>query len=280
MASVLLFCLRMTPLKSFQDRTADYLRAVLLVLAALFVVKIIPGVLHTWRLEYGYAHRTPPSAVATATWAIGVLVALSMLGLAYFSVRQRPVPGYAYPARKLNILQELIIAGVGAAMLVGVGFALFSLPIAAAPAQSHRSDLAAIIFLIAMFLPAGFACLCWRPVYVVDPVGKTLTHYRIARFLGVTRQLPFEFTIQAIRYRRQYGYVWAIMHQAKKCEFLVDFLDYGRNSQQVVDAYAVTVNQALHGQPSFEPIAPAPSSPAPATAVAPHRPFTPSHYPR
>ena len=119
-----------------------------------------------------------------------------------------------------------------------------------------------------------------RPVYVVDPVSKTLTHYRIARFLGVTRQLPFEFTIQAIRYSRQSGFVWAIMHQAKKCEFLVDFLDYGSNSKQVVDAYAVTVNQALHGQPSFETIAPAPSPPAHATAAAHHSPFTPSHYPR
>ncbi len=196
------------------------------------------------------------------------------------AVHLRPVPGYAYPARKLNIVQELIIAGVGAAMLVGVGFALLSLPLAAAPAQSHRSDLPAMIFLIGMFLPAGFACLCWRPVYVVDPVAKTLTHYRIARFLGVTRQLPFEFTIQAIRYSRQSGFVWAIMHQAKKCEFLVDFLDYGSNSKQVVDAYAAHVNQALHGQPSFETIAPTPGSPAPATAAAPHSPFTPSHYPR
>ena len=97
LASVLLFCLGMKPLKSFQDRTADYLRATLLVLAALFVVKIIPGVLQRWRADYGYAHRAPPSAVAVATWAIGILVALSMLGLAYFSVRQRPVHGYAYP---------------------------------------------------------------------------------------------------------------------------------------------------------------------------------------
>ena len=98
------------------------------------------------------------------------------------AVHLRPVPGYAYPARKLNIVQELIIAGVGAAMLVGVGFALLSLPLAAAPAQSHRSDLPAMIFLIGMFLPAGFACLCWRPVYVVDPVAKTLTHYRNCAF--------------------------------------------------------------------------------------------------
>ena len=42
------------------------------------------------------------------------------------------------------------------------------------------------------------------------------------------------------------------MHQAIKREFLVDFLDYGSNSQQVVEAYAATVNHALYGQPNVE----------------------------